>query len=735
MSINKLIKILSTVDETAELEFGNFVPHPRVPRYINNESASQMRNIAKSIKLFHSSPSEEGLEQLKDKFDLSFLSQLHEQLYVFVNNKTLTTYESENGIVKISAFSGDSWFREIENVDKDYSFTTLQKLSAFYLKLFEEEKELIDPIKKRVLAYSRFMTEEKYYLDFFEFENYYIFTLKNNAILINKDDREQLQLEIKSLRGIGRVISRFFSRFGLAIYLTIIVGTAVYSIQASQIDVIAPYIEFQPYVFEIGDQFNHENVIVNFSDNIDQNNRLIIEYLSEVDITTPNDAEVQFLIRDTLGNSRYQTTTINVVDTTSPLVSNSSVSNRIDYDDFTNFDYLDLISFSDNHIIEDAYYFLPFDLSNDKPLGTYNVQFEVVDQSNNKTVFIRPINIIDDVPPRFNLRSTNVTINYDEQNLFNNLNNVSNVSDNYDSASVRLSFSEDNSPKEPGTYSIVVTAEDQSGNRYSQSYLLTVEDTVNPTIEVRQSLTLDANNVPQFDPKTLVISSGDNHRVESITHSSLDTLRRKTGRVEFFTTASDPSGNKTTVSTIITLIDTTPPVINRLSTFTTIVNRRPVPLSDAQILNMVSVSDFVDPNPRYFWIGDMVVGDTNIITIGAIDSSDNVSTVTVSVRLLDNIAPTLEFIDSGLTLTVDEANASALRFGNPGRDAAALELIEKYEDNVSLTSGIQIVITNTAYDITRIGIVRLRFRIRDEVGNVRFYEYPITTVANPISGG
>lgn len=735
MSINRLIKVLSRLDETAELDFGNFIPHPKISRYVNNESASKMRKIAKAIKLFHSSSSDEGLEQLIDTYDLTFLSQLNQQLYTFVNNKTLTTYESENGIVKISAFSGDSWFREVENVERDFSLSTLQKLSDFYLKLYEEEQEVIDPIKKRLLAYSRFMTEEKYLLDFFEFENYYIFTLKKNAILINKENKEQLHLEVKSIRGIGRVISRFFSRFGLAIYLTIIVGTAIYSIQASQIDAIAPYIEFQPYFYEIGDPFNHENVIVSFSDNLDPSSNLTVEYLSTVDITTPNDAEVKFLIKDSLGNSRYQTTTINVEDTTAPLVSNSSVANRIDYDDFKDFNYLDLITVSDNHIIKDIEYFLPYNLENDKPLGRYNILFEVVDESNNMTVFVRPVNIVDDRPPSFNLRNTNITINYDEQDLFSIVTNVTNVSDNYDSASVELSFSEDDSPKEPGSYPIVVTAEDQSGNRYSQSFLLTVEDTVSPLIEVRQSLTLNADDVPTFDPKSLVLSSSDNHRVESITHSSIDILRRKTGRVEFFTTVADPSGNETTESTIITIVDSTPPVITPISTFTTIVNRRPVPLTDSQILSMVRVSDFVDTAPRYFWIGDMVINETNTITIGAIDSSDNVSTVTVSVRLLDNIAPTLEFIDSGLTLTVDEANQSPLRFGNPGRDAAALDLIEEYQDNVSLTSGIQIVVTNTAYDITRIGIVRLRFRISDEVGNVRFYDYPITTIANPISGG
>ena len=736
MGINRLINNLSRNEETSELEFGNFLPQERIDKYIKNESAGKMRLIAKSIKIFHENASSESLNELINRFNLEFLSQLHESAYVFVHHRTLTKYVSENGIVNITAFPGDSWFKEIENLDNSEGTTRLRMLADFYLQLKHEEEEIKDPIKKRVITYSRFKVVEKYNLDYFEFENYHVLTLRRNAILVNKDTNQTIELEMKPVRSLLDRTFLAVSKFGMAIYVLLIVAAAAYSLQASQIDVIAPYIDFKTYNYEIGEEFDLMQAINKLTDNIDSDSQLTVELLTPIDTSDPNVADVEYLVQDRFNNSRILPTQINVVDTTPPVIRASDTPSSIEYDNYRRYDYEELISASDNHIISTVEYSLPYFENNiSKPLGNYIATFVVTDRSGNQSSYTREILIIDTVAPRFDIQTTNLVVDYNVRNNFNYSQNVTNVFDNYDSDEVTFRYSIQPNIVNPGSYPVTITATDKSGNQTQSTYTARIVDTTPPSLNVVSNLTLNVNQIGNFDPSSVYVSASDNHKIRSIEYQSRDVLRNKIGNVNFITTVTDESGNETSRSTTIRLVDDTRPTISRLQSSITISNRIPVAFTDSSILGMVRVTDNADPSPRVFWQGTLVPGRTSTITIYAVDWSNNISQVSVSVRLLDTISPTLTFNNDGLVLTESQAEASPLRSNSPTRQEAQRALIRTIQDNMSPSSAIQISYLSTNYDITQVGTVRLRFRITDQAGNSSIYEYPVTTVADPPSGG
>jgi hypothetical protein len=65
-----------------------------------------------------------------------------------------------------------------------------------------------------------------------------------------------------------------------------------------------------------------------------------------------------------------------------------------------------------------------------------------------------------------------------------------------------------------------------------------------------------------------------------------------------------------------------------------------------------------------------------------------------------------------------------------------MDFVGSVSDNLSNSSQITVTLVETGtYNITQVGVVTLRYRVRDFAGNVAEFNYRITTIANPPSGG
>ncbi len=736
MLIEKLIKQIKRLPEAEAIDFSGLKPSAKFIRHLSNESVKDMRIIAKIIKHVHETQNYDDIQKLSERFNLVFLSEVNDSEYVFVKRDSLTKYQSENGVVTISAFKGDSWFKDLDFKDSSDTSSSIEAISQFYLSLVEEKETTIDPIKLRTLDYSIHMLKTKYGLDYFESEFISLFTLRNVALIINKETKEQINFEIRPIRGLLSKLINIYSRLGLVFYLTTIILIVGYSLQSIQIDVIAPYITFHNYVHEIGDPFNHRAPINFIDDNQDAEPFINFDVITPPNLSQPGITSIVYRVIDRSNNSREQTTQIIVRDTTSPVVRASNVSEIIDYDDLSRTNFLNFVNATDNHKISSLEYRLPYEnLEGYKPLGSYNITFIATDPSGNSSTFDRRITVVDRVPPTFNLNRSTITVDYDEARTYNYLQHAENVRDNYDSELVRLEYSTNYNFADPGNYPFVITAIDASGNRTSRTLNVQVVDNVAPVLRVTSELTLNVNDVNRFDPSTLVLEARDNHRIQSIIQPSVDVLRNRLGIYRLETIAVDPSGNQTARTTRIRLVDTTPPVIQIVRSSLSLVNRIPTP---QEIRSMVNVTDNFDSNPSVTYSGvfraNMNSSFSNTIMIIARDSSGNTSTVNVQVLIRDNIAPELTFIDSGLVLTQAQAQNSIYRYSEILKNNNFMTLVASVTDNISSREQIAVTVTNSSYDITQVGTVNLQFRVTDNAGNFAVYVYTITTVPNPSEG-
>lgn len=740
MDIRKLLRQLRIHSEVNTLDLSGFRPAPKFVRNLKNESAKDMRIIARSIKQVHEKGNqEEGVSALCLKFNLTFLSNINDNRFVFIKKDSLTKYESENSVITISAYKGDSWFKDIDSKYSKENVPSIKELSRFYSSLDNEKNSEIDPIKLRTLDYSKYMLQQRYLIDYFETEFYDIYTLKNLALIINKASKEEIEIEIKPIRGILSRILKVYQRLGLVFYATAIALIAAYSVQSIQIDVIAPFINFATYNHEIGQIFDKSNPVSSIDDNMDS--AFFIDYgiTNSPVLSEPGNVILRYIVADRSNNYREQTTSIRVVDTTRPVIMNSTVNNVIEFDNFRGFDYLRLVNATDNHRIDSLTYQLPYNISPEaKPLGNYAINFTAQDPSGNRTIFSRSITIVDTVPPTFNLSSPTITVNFNVARTYNYTQHAVNVNDNYDASKVRIESSTTYDYANPGSYPFTITAIDSSGNRTSRTLTVNVVDTTPPVVRVVPEITINIGNLSTFDPSTLILETRDNHRVESITQSSKNILNNRIGNVNFETVVIDPSGNRTVAVTRITLVDTTPPRIQVVRANSSYTNRIP---TNQEIISMVTVTDNFDPNPVVTWSGvfnssRFTNGFNNVITIIATDSSNNRSMTTVIINIRDTIAPVLNFKNSGLTLTVSQAQVSQYQYTTIRQNNRFLDFVSTITDNVSNSSQITVTLVETGtYDITKVGVVTLRYRVSDFAGNVAEFNYQITTIANPPSGG
>lgn len=740
MDIRKLLRQLRIHSEVNTLDLSGFRPAPKFVRNLNNESAKDMRIIARSIKQVHEKGNqEEGVSTLCSKFNLTFLSNINDNRYVFIKKDSLTKYESENSVITISAYKGDSWFKDIDSKYSKDNVPSIRDLSRFYSSLDNEKNSEIDPIKLRTLDYSKYMLQQRYLIDYFETEFYDIYTLNNFALIINKASKEEIEIEIKPIRGILNRILKVYQKLGLVFYATTIALIAAYSLQSIQIDVIAPFINFATYNHEIGQVFDKSNPISSIDDNMESAFFINYEITNSPVLSEPGNVILRYIVADRSNNYREQTTSIRVVDTTRPVIMNSTVNNVIEFDDFRRFDYLRLVNATDNHRIDSLTYQLPYNISPEaKPLGNYAINFTAQDPSGNRTTFSRSITIVDTVPPTFNLSSPTITVNFNVARTYNYTQHAVNVNDNYDASKVRIESSTTYDYANPGSYPFTITAIDSSGNRTSRTLTVNVVDTTPPVVRVVPEITINVDNLSTFNPSSLVLETRDNHKVESITQSSRNILNNRIGNVNFETIVTDPSGNRTVAVTRINLVDTTPPRIQVVRSSNTYLNRIP---TDQEIISMIRVTDNFDPNPVITWTGALnssrsSTGFNNVITIIATDRSNNRSTTNVNIFIRDTIAPVLTFQNNGLTLTVSQAQASPYLYSTIRQNDRFMDFVSTVTDNVSNRPQIIVTLVEMgAYDITKVGVVTLRYRVSDFAGNVAEFNYQITTIANPPSGG
>jgi hypothetical protein len=323
------------------------------------------------------------------------------------------------------------------------------------------------------------------------------------------------------------------------------------------------------------------------------------------------------------------------------------------------------------------------------PLGTTAVNVTATDASGNTSTGTFTVTVVNTTPPTLTLPNNIVVQANTTGGAFVTLPTAT-ASDVADPNPL-ISYDHFSGFYPLGTTTVNVTANDSSGNTTTGSFTVTVVNNTPPTLTLPSGLVVEANVAGGGAQVTLPVATAtdvaDLNPVITYDHSS---GFFPMGVTTVNVTASDASGNTSTGSFTVTVVDTTPPTI-------TLPANVVVPAGSATgatvTLPQATATDLVDPNPVVAYdhsSGFFPVG-TTLVTVSATDASGNtnlgsftvtVNPVTTTTTLVNN-SPAVSTYGDQLSFSVSVSSG----VGAAIPDGETVELEDASNGNAFVATG------------------------------------------------
>ena len=202
-------------------------------------------------------------------------------------------------------------------------------------------------------------------------------------------------------------------------------------------------------------------------------------------------------------------------------------------------------------------------------LGTYQVIFQVSDNSNNSTQITINVEVVDVLPPVFSVIGA-VTAVYPNIYTVAEIISMLSASDNYDGdISSSINLVEDNytlNASNTGSYQMDFMVSDSSGNIAYYTQDIIVVDNQGPVISGIDQINIGYNQILSVDSVKSNLNVVDNYDDSSILNIVLDSdnytiNRSQLGVYTMQFSVTDSSGNKTTKIVTINVIDAIGPMV------------------------------------------------------------------------------------------------------------------------------------------------------------------------------
>jgi len=210
-----------------------------------------------------------------------------------------------------------------------------------------------------------------------------------------------------------------------------------------------------------------------------------------------------------------------------------------------------------------------------------------------------------------------------------------------------------------GSSTIIWTAIDNNGNSAFATQQVDIVDTTSPTISLIPDITVEAA-VPYDNIVELQAPIADDiFDIVSITNNAPEFF--PIGETIVSWTAIDMSGNSASVEQKITIFDTTFPILEipeDIVIEATSLDQNEVNLGEAIVTDNGEIVSITNDAPEFFSLGETTV------TWTAIDSSNNFSSLTQSVSVIDTTAPEISPLED-ITLEATSVDANIVNLDNP----------------------------------------------------------------------
>jgi len=434
-------------------------------------------------------------------------------------------------------------------------------------------------------------------------------------------------------------------------------------------------------------------------------NNISVTVTGTVDNSTVGVYSLTYSATDSSENTTTATRTVNVVDTTAPVITlTGEATVTIELGSTYTDEGATVTDNYDTEISVTATGSVDSDT-----VGVYTLTYTATDSSDNTTTVTRTVNVVDTTAPVITITGDNpmtieVGSTYTDEGAT--------VTDNYDTEiSVTATGSVDSDTV--GVYTLTYTATDSSDNTTTVTRTVNVVDTTAPVI------TLTGDNPITIEVGTTFTDPGttatDNYDTEISVTVNGEVNSENIGSYTLTYTATDSSDNTTTANRIINVVDTTLPVI-------TLTGDNPITIEVGDTFTDpgASATDNYDTE-----ISVSVTGTVDNNTVGvytltytATDSSDNTTTATRTVNVVDTTAP--EVICQNITIELNESGFVTVN-------------AEDVDDGSNDLSGIQQYSIDIDYfDCSMIGDNNVTLSVIDNSGNSAQCTSVVTVIDNSI---
>lgn len=291
-------------------------------------------------------------------------------------------------------------------------------------------------------------------------------------------------------------------------------------------------------------------------------------------------------------------------------------------------------------------------------LGANTVNLTVTDNNGNSSTAPATVTVVDNIAPSASAQSLTVYLDASGSASITAAMVDNSSSDNCSVASLSLNQSSFGC-SDLGSNTVTLTVTDGSGNSSNANATITVLDTVSPVMTTQNiNLYLDANGVASIAATAVNNGSTDNCGISSYGISKSSFTCSDVGANTVILTATDGSGNSSSSSATVTVIDSISPnavaqnitvSLDASGAASIVASNIATGSSDACGIASMSVS------PSSFACTDL---GANTVTLTVTDVNGNSSTATSTVTVVDNIAPTV--VTQSHTVYLDASGSATI---------------------------------------------------------------------------
>ena len=284
-------------------------------------------------------------------------------------------------------------------------------------------------------------------------------------------------------------------------------------------------------------------------------------------------------------------------------------------------------------------------------LGANTITLTVTDHVGNNASKTATVTIVDDLAPA--VVTQNVTLQLD---AFGNaslaLSQIDNGSDDNCGISSLTLDKTDFSCADLGVNAVNLTAEDGSGHSTSMTASVTVQDNIVPTIAAQDlTVELDASGNASITAAQVDNGSNDNCSIASLSLDRTDFDCTEIGANTVTLTAMDGSGNISSATVTITIVDNAAPQFS-LQDLTIALDADGLAVLSAEDISHASVDNCgiqrVDLDRSEFSCNDL---GNNSINLSIFDQNRNRFEASATVEVRDNLPPVLSSCPTDITAT------------------------------------------------------------------------------------